>query len=180
MKEIWKEVDGYENYYQISNFGRVRSLDREARTKSGSLCIRSGKILKPRLDRYGYFIIGLTDNRKQNKRLISRLVALAFIPNPENKPTVNHIDGNKLNNRVDNLEWATYGEQQKHAYSKGLMDAIGEKNNLAKLTKKQAIEIYELAWSGKYTQKEIAKMYNVSQAAINNIKNKKSWKHIHD
>ena len=94
MKEIWKEITGYEGKYQISNLGKVKSL------------VGNSKILKPEL-RTGYYSVSLMKNRKRKKHRIHRLVAIAFIPNPDNLPTINHKDENKLNNYVDNLEWCT-------------------------------------------------------------------------
>ena len=98
MKEIWKPIKDYENY-QISNFGRVKSLNYN----------RTGKerILKSLMDRYGYLLVNLCKNGDVKKFKIHRLVAIAFIPNPENLPEVNHKDECKTNNRVENLEWCT-------------------------------------------------------------------------
>jgi len=109
MQEIWKDVNGYEGLYQVSNLGRVESLQRDVNL-----------ILKPRLRRDGYLIVSLSKNGKVKSKPIHRLVATAFIPNPDNKKTVNHKDGNKLNNHVTNLEWNTSSENNKHAYNIGI------------------------------------------------------------
>ena len=100
MGEFWKPIYGYEGLYEVSNFGRVKSV----------------KFKKSRLktlykNEKGYLYTYLYKNGVREKLRIHRLVALAFIPNPENKPTVNHIDEDKSNNKVSNLEWATYKEQ---------------------------------------------------------------------
>lgn len=105
MKEIWKPIEGYEGLYEVSNLGRVRSLPR-ATTK--------GKVLKPRLTKFGYARVNLWRNGKSRLFLVHRLVAAAFISNPENKPQVNHIDENKANNCADNLEWCTNLENHNH------------------------------------------------------------------
>ena len=122
-EEIWKPVKDYEGLYEVSDLGRVRSLDRIViqDCKWGSECnhIYNGKILKPRYHN-GYVNVRLNKNGKPKTRNIHRIVAEAFIPNPENKKTINHKDGNKSNNKVDNLEWATDSEQQLHAYKMGL------------------------------------------------------------
>ena len=99
MEELWKDIDGFVGKYQISNMGRVRSLHWNKEI-----------ILKGGISKFGYRRVVLTNNNYRKYYAIHRLVALAFIPNPENKPEVNHKDENKLNNRVDNLEWVTCKE----------------------------------------------------------------------
>ena len=99
--EEWKDIAGYEGVYQVSNLGRIKSFFRAKE-----------RILKRRLDRKGYPIIGLLSKTKA----IHRLVAIHFIPNPENKETVNHINGITDDNRVENLEWCTMSENLKHSY----------------------------------------------------------------
>ena len=98
MKEIWKDIEGYENKYQISNLGRVKALDYRRTKKEKILDSRNNK---------GYKAIALWNNSKRKVFLIHRLVANAFIPNPNKFPQINHKDENKLNNCVDNLEWCT-------------------------------------------------------------------------
>lgn len=94
MEEIWKDIEGYEGLYQVSNLGRVKGLKR-------------GGIIKPQLSHRGYYRVGLYKNRKYHAATVHRLVAIAFVPNPYNLPEVNHKDENKTNNRADNLEWCT-------------------------------------------------------------------------
>ena len=110
-QEEWQAVKGYEGLYEVSNQGRVKSLPRNT-TK--------GKILVAEKNHRGYYRVGLTKNNKQKHFSIHRLVAEVFIPNPQNKPQVNHIDGNKQNNSVENLEWVTHSENMKHATEMGL------------------------------------------------------------
>lgn len=123
--EEWRPIQGYEGIYEVSNLGNIRSLDRYINTmNNGTLCTRfcKGRLLKIDYDKDGYARINL--HFKQDKRFgVHRLVASAFIPNPANKPTVNHINGNKFDNRVENLEWATYQEQNDHAVSIGLRNS---------------------------------------------------------
>lgn len=110
MEEIWKDVVGYEGLYLISNLGRVKSVTRK--TPDGRTI--SGKIMSPYLNNGGYFMITLSMFNKKKRLLIHRLVASTFIPNPDNKPQVNHIDENKQNNCVNNLNWMTNKENQEH------------------------------------------------------------------
>lgn len=115
MVEEWRGVKDYEGLYQISNTGKVKSLYRNNER------ILIGDIIK------GYLRVELTKNKKIKKFLVHRLVAQAFIPNPENKPYVNHIDGNKENNNVSNLEWCTQRENINHAWETGLNEKQREK-----------------------------------------------------
>jgi hypothetical protein len=107
--EIWLPVPGYGDNYLISNLGRVKTLARGAE-----------KILSPGILPAGYHLVVLGPKTDRKTRLVHRLVAAAFVPNPENKRTVNHIDGNKANNHFSNLEWASYLENNLHARTTGL------------------------------------------------------------
>jgi hypothetical protein len=122
MKEVWKDVVGYEGLYQVSNLGRVKSLSRiKINGASYGFGITKERYLKLQIDDKGYNRVKLHNNKNITTKKVYRLVAEAFIPNPEDKKQVNHIDGNKLNNRVDNLEWATPYENVKHAIDTGLI-----------------------------------------------------------
>lgn len=122
MKEIWKDVSGYEGIYQISNFGNIKRLSYSIIRSNGNKQSWKEKILNPTKDASGYYgIRSCTKTTGKSETLrIHRLVAEAFIPNPNNLPCVNHKDGNKLNNKVDNLEYCTYSHNIKHAFNNGL------------------------------------------------------------
>lgn len=106
MEEIWRPVKEYEGYYEVSNLGRVRSIDRYVNTKGDSKRIRNGRVLKGILHNEYVWVTLSKDNLKSKKR-VHRIVAEAFLPNPDNLPQVNHKDEDKTNNNVDNLEWCT-------------------------------------------------------------------------
>lgn len=105
MEEIWKDVVGYEGYYQVSNLGRVRSLDKEVNCLKGQKRIAKGKVLKLIPYTNGYLSVRLSADNAQKKVLVHRLVAIAFLPNPNELPEVNHKDEVRTNNCLDNLEW---------------------------------------------------------------------------
>lgn len=121
--EIWKDIPNYEGLYMASNLGRVKSLPKHYHKEI---------ILKNKLTKDGYYESTLIKNGKPKFIRTHRLVAMAFIPNIENKPQINHIDGNKLNNNVNNLEWCTLQENKDHAIRTGLQDFRGKNNPKAK------------------------------------------------
>ena len=124
MKEIWKDIIGYEGLYQVSNFGRVKSLDKimfvYGCQKDPIQAIKKGKILTPRKNSDGYDKVSLTKNKVAKEYFIHRLVAICFLDNPNNYEEVNHIDGNKTNNNVSNLEWCTHLQNMQHCYENNL------------------------------------------------------------
>jgi len=175
--EIWKDIEGYDGFYQISNLGRIQSYYNHRQTKR-----KNPKIISPYKIYKGYFCIKLWSQMNRSKKtfLISRLVAQCFIPNYLNKPCVNHKDGNKLNNYYTNLEWVTNAENMQHSYLSGLHNSKGENSGRAILNCQQVIEIRKLYKIGKYNQNKISKLYNVSQSHISNIINRVYWDYILD
>lgn len=119
MEEVWKDINGYEGYYQISNLGRVKSLSRKS-FNGKVMAMRKERILKNFINDKGYYFNILYDNKYRRKQHYNhRLVAEHFIPNPENKPCVNHINCNPLDNSISNLEWCTHKENMNYCMSIG-------------------------------------------------------------
>ena len=125
--EIWKDIKNYEGLYQISNLGRVKSLERKVKNKNGYRVVNE-KILKPILNNKGYYTYGLRKNSKLEQFLLHRLIGENFLENKNNYPCINHKDGNKLNNNIDNLEWCTYEHNVKEAFRLGLNTYTFQKN----------------------------------------------------
>lgn len=165
MEEVWKDVVGYEGYYQISNYGYVKN-------------ILTGKIKIPVKRKDGYYNIKLTVKQKYKMFLLHRLLAQHFIDNINNYPEVNHIDGIKINGKLENLEWVDRSMNMKHRYKIGLCNHIGSNNNCAKINEVIARNIKNLFYEG-LTIKEILYIYpKISRDIINNIKFGKAWNHV--
>ena len=164
--EQWKKIQGY-NYYEISNYGRVKSLARGLKEKGKFLKLKPAK---------GYFRVTLFDQNKRKIYFVHRLVATAFIPNPDDKPFINHIDCNPANNNAENLEWCTPKENSIHA-KKHKITACGERNGNSKLTEKDVYNIYD-ALKYKIPPKLIAKKYEVHYDMILRIKDGRGWQNL--
>ena len=177
MKEIWKAIEGYTDY-QISNYGKVKSLNRIKKYKNGYGLHRiKKKILKLIKNPDGYLVVNLFNNCLIKQFKVHRLVALTFLSNPELKPEVNHIDGNKENNRIDNLEWNTFSENRKHAHKLGLCNQKGERNNASKLTDIEILSIHGLYLDG-FDLQTLSQIFNVGKPAISLIVNGKRRNHF--
>lgn len=161
-KELWMPTHISEDYL-VSSLGRVYSL-------------KSNKHLSIVNISNGYKGVMIASPYKRVWP-VHRLVAFAFIPNPENKPQVNHKNCDKTDNKLDNLEWVTPSENLRHAYKHGLISKKGEKHHFHKLKDDDIREIRMLL-NGNLTQLEIGSLFNVGQDVISRIKNKKVWAHV--
>lgn len=165
-----KQIKGYEGLYEIDEKGNVYSLPRKGTWQ------KSPRKLKHFLSEY-YYVMLCKDGKTKKKRL-HRLLADNFIPNPKNKPIVNHKDGDKLNNSLDNLEWATNAENIRHAYKIGLIQPKrGGLNGNSVLTIDEVRQIRQIAYNrGKnYNRKELSLRYGVSECTIKEIVGRKTW-----
>ena len=135
MIEEWKDIEGYEGLYQVSNLGNVRSLDRTVIYSDGSECFYKGKILKQNKDIGGYLRISFNKFGKKKIYFTHRLVAEAFIPNTDNKPSIDHINTNRTDNRVENLRWCTQKENCNNPLTIKKMSVNNGKPSLGKFSK---------------------------------------------
>ena len=154
----WRPIKGYEGLYEVSNTGEIKSLPKVRKNGSGYY-IQKEKLLRQSNTTTGYKKVELVKDGKRKSLKVHRLVAQAFIPNPQNKPQVNHLDGNKINNNVSNLEWATISENVQHGYDTGL------NSNKYILDEEKVIKLYQ---EGKGL-KDVAKEFGCSTTVIQRI-----------
>ena len=179
MKEKWIPIIGYETKYELSNYGKVKSIKRLVNGRNLKPVTKKEKIIVTNSLRKGYKYIELYNDKLERKKFsLHRLIAIHFIPNPNNYPQINHIDGNTLNNSIDNLEWCTASYNVRHALNTGLLVAKkGEECTQSKLTKQQVKDIYVLKSNG-MTSKEISKIYGVCFSTICDIFQGRTWKSV--
>ncbi len=173
LQEIWKDIEGYEGLYQVSNLGRFKALPRKRKTKNGSYnCLLPEQILNPTF-KTRYYQISLTKSERKTQHLCHRLVAKAFNANPYNKPHINHKNGDTKDNRSINLEWCTPSENQIHR-----LEVLGKKNKpyfTTEISKKIHciwIEVYDLNGNflcKHYSAKDFAEKHNLSSGCITKV-----------
>ncbi|MBN8825087.1 MULTISPECIES: NUMOD4 domain-containing protein [unclassified Spirosoma] len=170
--EVWKDVPGYEGFYQASNFGRVRSIDRLVPCKGGAFNIRKGKILKEGKHKKGYLLVILAKNGLCVTYSVHSIIALAFIGPRPLKYDINHINGLKTDNRCTNLEYVTAKENQLHAFRLNLRKPRKAKHpkrkTTPKLTLDQVAEIRQLSFN-KWTVTQIARKLGKCYNTVNSV-----------
>lgn len=181
--ELWKPVVGYEGYYEASSGGRIRSLDRIVVRSVGNFH-REGALLNPSLNAYGYLRVALSVGGVGRTRTVHSLIAQAFLPNPPGEVSaksdgwsINHIDGIKTNNRVENLEYVTKSGNIRHAWENKLLSHSGMKNSQATLTD-QDIRDIRAAYAGGEPQSSLRARYGKSSSTISYIVRRITWTHV--
>jgi hypothetical protein len=180
MKEIWKDVPGYEGLYMASNLGRIKSLDMILKYKDGRKESHKGRILKLQCNRNGYYKAVLYKKVNRKEFFVHRLILLSFYKHKN--LDCNHKDGNKKNNYLNNLEYCTRSENVQHAYNMGLKKGYpGENNPKSKLTNKRVIRIrwiHNNVKIPKYFWKNLSKFYGVHVNKIYAVIRNETWSHI--
>lgn len=164
MDEIWKQVVGEEGLYEVSSLGRVRSLDRQFTKSNNALCIVKGRILKQHT-RGGYFLV----RTSRGTQSTHRLVASAFLPNPDGYTEVNHKDCNKENNTVDNLEWVSPKQNMRHAVLNNRKVGGGKLSPFR-------VRLIRSGLRHGFTRKELASIFEVTAYTISEVGTRKTWK----
>jgi NUMOD4 motif-containing protein/HNH endonuclease len=185
--EIWKDIPEYEGLYQVSNMGRVKSLDRwitqkYSREKGYYNRLMLGKIINPFSDKNGYQYVSLSKDNKVKRGCVHYLVLKTFIGERPSSYDCNHLNGQKNDNRLENLEYCTKSDNLKHSYRvlnrKHRKYPIGNQHHKAKLTDSDVINIRQLYSSEIHTQKELAQIFGVTQTNISIIVRGEGWKHL--
>ena len=181
MEEIWKIIAGYKGLYEVSNQGRVRSVDRvQPHGQKNLQRILKGRIIRCWINSKGYSVVALSNQGIVKNKTVHKLVCNAFHQNPKKLPCVNHKDGIKLNNVAENLEHVSYSQNNRHAFDTGLrLPTInrGEQIGTCKLKSAQVLAIRKLASNGS-SGAEIAKSFQISRSAACRIIKKITWKHL--
>jgi hypothetical protein len=179
INEVWKAIPGFNGYYEASNYGRIKSLSRYVPDYRGFRLIKE-RIIKVNFNSKGYYQVSIYHPKTGKQKLkVHRLVAMAFIDNPNNKPQVNHINCIKTDNNVDNLEWCTNDENQKHACENGLKgSAIGSKSPRTNLTEEIVLKIKKTPAKTKQERVKVANSFGITLRCYEHIKYGSSWKHV--
>lgn len=172
--EEFKDIPGWEGMYQAGNHGTVRSLDRIVVSCTGKAYHRKGKIMPQHYNEDGYRVVYLTRNGRDRTLGVHRAMALAFIPNPDNKPMVNHLNAKRDDNRLDNLEWCTNAENIKHSFNLGISDNRGDKHPRRVLTMEMVRQIRNELATGK-TPQEVADIVGTKRRNVYAVRDRQNW-----
>lgn len=174
-QEIWKPIKNYEELYEVSSFGRIKSLAKKWSNGSKDETLMK---LSPTC-KGGYVSVGLRKNGVKKTHSVHVLVGRHYVDNPYNLPEINHKDFDRTNNKADNLEWSTHGDNIRYSYKQGnRTGARGESSPVAKHTAANVLEIRRLYEEGGYSFKKLADLYNSKPTTISAIIGRKSWAHI--
>lgn len=165
MKEVFRWLEGYENIYKISNFGKIISYARN----------KEGKVMCLKYDKDGYVKVNLSKNRCVKTYFVHRLVASSFIKSTEERHFVNHMNGKKDDNRAVNLEWVNRSENQIHAYNNNLQ--VSRKGETHPNSKLKAEDVFNIRKSN-LSNRELSDIFKITKGHVNDIKSYKKWKHI--
>lgn len=178
VHEEWLPVHGYEGYYEVSSFGRVRSLTYKLITKRGAVKRHAGKLLQPgRSGRYGYLTVSLNKAGRASSKLVHRLVLRAFVGACPSGQEVRHLDGNPRNNRASNLKYGTAKENSADQVRHGTR-AEGDKNGQRRLSSTDVRRVLSEYTTGAYTQQKLADKYGVKIMTINHIVRGRTWRSL--
>jgi hypothetical protein len=185
LQEEWRPVPEFEDYYEISNMGRVKSkaifIRHDGNWSDEHGYVKKIKTKNITMNRYGYLTSKLCKLGKCRRLTVHRLVAKAFIPNPEGFTQVNHVDGNKENNVVTNLEWVSAARNIQHAYETGLMNSDhlqGSNHHNAKLTEEDVKTMRRIYNEGTVTIKALANKYNIGASTARDILTHRTWRNV--
>lgn len=170
MTEIWKAVPGWDAY-EVSSEGRVRRRVPIAR-------YRADGMLSPILDSTGYMVVTLCQDGRRQRTSVHALVASAFLGPRPAAADVNHLDSDRANNALPNLEYATRAQNVRHGYVHGMADAKGERNGHARLTESDVVQIRSLPSDTAANRREIARAFNVSYATVLDVLKRRTWDHV--
>ena len=177
-KEEWRDIPNFEGYYQASNLGNIRSVRRTVKHKDGKVTVFKGKVLKPSPNIKGYPTVYLSKNCKKYTTAVHRLVALTFIKNVESYSQINHINGIKTDNRVENLEWCNNQQNCAHAHREGFVNsAKGERVGTSKLKRHEVLFIID-SYPNQFSAKEICALFGISKGEPSRIRRGGGWKHM--
>ncbi len=176
-EEIWLDIPDYKGLYQASSLGRIKSIDRKILCRDGREKLIKGTVLSPSKNKHGYLAVALCLKGVPQTHTVHKLVSKTFLGLRPNHMQVNHLDGDKTNNAISNLEYCTPSDNTRHAFATGLNPSKGEANTSAKLKTDDIKSIVARASNGE-TLRSIASSYGLVVSSIWSIVNNKAWRHI--